>query len=130
MPAAYLNMNMEFEKVSTTFLKVIGMENPAELWFTDLILPSDISKVINIHRQLIREKQESDPHYLPPILSQRAQVIHDLQFWSETVTSFPLRYSETLTMVRQNGTLVRCHLRLDLIQISSMYFVLLLLLVT
>jgi hypothetical protein len=124
-PAAFLTMDFDIAKVSTTFLDALSRAGVQGLRLIDVVAPNDREKVLNHQRQLQDEQRRRDPSYLPPIFGKQEEdrVIQALGFSSEEVGRFSLDREDFLTFVTQDGQQRVYPVRVGLAKQDSIYFV-------
>ncbi len=124
-PAAYLTMEMEIAKASSTFTDALGRQAVQGLHLVDLIAPADREKWLIYQRQLHDEQRMKDPHYLPPIFGKQEEdrVMQSLGFSPEELSRYPLDRQEYLTFMGQDGHPRGYPIRMGLAKQDSIYFV-------
>ncbi|KFA75086.1 hypothetical protein S40288_04025 [Stachybotrys chartarum IBT 40288] len=122
-PVAYLTMDLEFSKVSPTFLDALGGANIVGRKLTEACAAGELEKVLLIRNQLLAEQKRREPNYLPPIMGRGDQVIQGLGFSMEEVARFQLDHQEYLTLVMGDGHTRTFPLRIGLAKEGSYYFV-------
>jgi hypothetical protein len=128
-PVAYLTMDLDFARVSETFVDALGgLRNFRGL--DDITSPAEREKVLDIRNRVYGEQKQREPNYLPPILGTGDQVLHRLGFTLEEVNRFELRHQDYLTFVTAGGVPRVYPVRLGLAKEGSFYFVVLLLGIT
>src|SRR3569833_1261145 len=128
-PAAFLAMNLEIVRASSTFTDAIGRQSIKGLKLVDLIVPGDRERVFNHQRQLQDEQARKDPHYLPPIFGKQEEerVIQGLGFSPEEMGRYPLDRQDFLVFSPQDGQHRSFPVRLGLAKRESIYFLVVLL---
>ncbi|KAK7416055.1 hypothetical protein QQZ08_012137 [Neonectria magnoliae] len=126
-PVAFLNMKMEFAKVSPVFMDAIGGANIQGRNLSDVVMPAEREKVLAIRSQLLEEQTRKEPNYLPPILARLDHIIQGLGFSAEEVGRFQLERQEYLTFRAFDGHARPYPIRLGLAKEGSIYFVVLVL---
>ncbi|KAH8912235.1 hypothetical protein BR93DRAFT_68880 [Coniochaeta sp. PMI_546] len=126
-PVAFLTMDLEIAKASSTFLDALARSSIKGLKLTDVITPSDIEKVLGHQRQMQEEQQRRDPSYLPPIFGKEAEdrVIQALGFSAEDIARYTLDRHDYLTFTTQEGQQRSYPVRLGFAKQDSIYFVVL-----
>ncbi|KPM34766.1 hypothetical protein AK830_g11816 [Neonectria ditissima] len=126
-PVAFLNMKMEFAKVSPVFVDAIGGANMPGRNLSDVVVSAERDKVLAIRSQLLEEQTRKEPNYLPPILARLDHIIQGLGFSTEEVGRFQLERQEYLTFRTFDGQARPYPVRLGLAKEGSIYFVVLVL---
>ncbi|OIW31795.1 hypothetical protein CONLIGDRAFT_241127 [Coniochaeta ligniaria NRRL 30616] len=126
-PAAFLTMDLEIARASSTFFDALSRSGMKGLKLTDVIAPGDIEKVVGYQRQMQEEQQRRDPSYLPPIFGKEAEdrVIQALGFSPEDIARYSLDRQDYLTFVTQEGQQRPYPIRMGLAKQDSIYFVVL-----
>ncbi|KAF7541215.1 hypothetical protein G7Z17_g12006 [Cylindrodendrum hubeiense] len=120
---AFLNMKMEFAKVSPVFADAIGGANIQGRNLSDIVVPAERDRVLAIRSQLLEEQTRKEPNYLPPILARLDHIIQGLGFSAEEVGRFQLERQEYLTFRTFDGQVRQYPVRLGLAKEGSIYFV-------
>jgi hypothetical protein len=128
-PAAFLTMDLEIARASSTFSDALSRSSLKGLKLTDVIAPNDIERVIGHQRQMQEEQQRRDPSYLPPIFGKEAEnrVIQALGFSPEDMARYPRDRQDYLTFTTQEGQHRPYPVRMGLAKQDSIYFVVLIL---
>jgi hypothetical protein len=126
-PAAFLTMDLEIARASSTFLDALLRSSVAGLKLTDIVAASDVERVLGHQRQMHEEQQRRDPSYLPPIFGKEAEnrVIQGLGFGPEDIARYPLDRQDYLTFTAQDGQHRPYPVRMGLAKQDSIYFVVL-----
>lgn len=122
-PVAFLNMKMEFAKVSPVFADAIGSANIQGRNLGDVVVPTERDRVLAIRSQLLEEQTRKEPNYLPPILARLDHIIQGLGFSAEEIGRFQLERQEYLTFRTFDGQARQYPVRLGLAKEGSIYFV-------
>ncbi|KAH8880678.1 hypothetical protein GQ53DRAFT_669403 [Thozetella sp. PMI_491] len=124
-PAAYLTMDMEVAKASSTFVDALGRATVRGQRLVDLVMPGDREKWSICQRQLHEEQRMKEPTYLPPIFGKQEQerVMQSLGFTPEELSRYPLDRHEYLTFMGQDGQPRGYPIRIGLAKQDSIYFV-------
>ncbi|KAH7165495.1 hypothetical protein EDB81DRAFT_638935 [Dactylonectria macrodidyma] len=125
-PVAFLNMKMEFAKVSPTFAEGVGI-NVQGMNLSDIVVSTEREKVSTIRGQLLEEQTRKEPNYLPPILGRLDHIIQGLGFSAEEVGRFQLERQEYLTFQGYDRQFRQHPVRLGLAKEGSIYFVVMML---
>ncbi|KAH7176038.1 hypothetical protein EDB81DRAFT_706267, partial [Dactylonectria macrodidyma] len=129
-PVAFLNMKMEFAKVSPAFVDAIGGANIQGRSLSDIVVPAERERVLAIRSQLLEEQARKEPNYLPPILARLDHIIQGPGFGAEELRRFQLERQEYLTFRtfdRQDRQDRQYPVRLGLAKEGSIYFVVMML---
>ncbi|KAH8656764.1 hypothetical protein BGZ61DRAFT_486536 [Ilyonectria robusta] len=126
-PVAFLNMKMEFAKVSPVFADAIGGANIQGRSLGDIVVPAERERVLAIRSQLLEEQTRKEPNYLPPILARLDHIIQGPGFSAEEVGRFQLERQEYLTFRTFDGQARQYLVRLGLAKEGSIYFVVMML---
>lgn len=128
-PVAFLTTELEFAKVSTSFVEAIGSQQIRGRRLIDVVHAAERDRVINLQRALQDEQGRKEPNYLPPIFGKQEtdRVIHGLPFSSESISRFQLDHHEFLTFAGIDGHQRPFPVRIGLAKEDSIYFVVLLL---
>lgn len=126
-PAAFLTMDLEIARASSTFSDALSRSSVKGLKLTDILAPGDTEKVFSHQRQMQEEQQRRDPSYLPPIFGKEAEdrVIQGLGFSSEDIARYLLDRQDYLTFTTQDGQQRPYPIRMGLAKQDSIYFVVL-----
>lgn len=129
VPAAYLAMDLEISKASSTFSDAVGHHNMKGLNLLDVILPEDRRNIQALLHQMHDERERKDPQYLPPIFAtrDRERIIQALGFGQDDMGRFALDRSEYLTFRAHDGQQRAFRVNLGLAKQESIYFIVLLL---
>lgn len=124
-PAAFLTMDMEIAKASTTFIDAINRASVRGAKLAELLVPGDKDKISVHQRQMQDEQTRKDPNYLPPIFGKQEEdrVIQGLGFSAEDLARYPLERLEYLTFAMQDGQHRTFSVRLGLAKQDSIYFI-------
>lgn len=124
-PAAFLTMDFDIAKASSTFLEALSRGGLQGLRLSDVVAPNDREKVLNHQRRLQDEQRRRDPSYLPPIFGKQEEdrVIQALGFSSEEVGRYSLDKEDFLTFVTHDGQQRVYPVRIGLAKQDSIYFV-------
>ena len=125
-PVAYLTMELVISSVSTTFMDAIGGFNPMGRNLTELLVSSELDKVLRVREQLREEQKRREPNYLPPIMGRGERILEGLGFSMEEVSRYNLDRQEYLAFAA-DGHPRHLPLRMSLAKEGSYYFVVLLL---
>lgn len=126
-PVAFLDMKMDFAKVSPAFADAVGVVNLLGRNLSDVVVPTERDRVMAIRGQLYQEQIRKEPNYLPPILARLDHIIQGLGFNMDELNRFQLDRHEYLTFAGLDGHARPYHLRLGLAKEGSIYFVVVLL---
>lgn len=126
-PVAFLNLQLEFAKVSPVFVEAVGGGNMEGRNLSDVVVPAERERVLSIRSQLLEEQTRKEPNYLPPILGRIDHIMQSLGFTAEDVGRFPLDRQDYLTFRSYDGQVRSYPVRLGLAKEGSIYFVVLLL---
>ncbi len=133
-PAAFLTMDLEIAKASSTFTDAIGRSAVNGLKLTDVVISADRDRILSHQRQLREERSRDDPQYLPPIFGkpEEERVFQGLGFSPEEMVRYALDRQDFLTFSAQDGLgLGRGHaVRMGLAKQGSIYFIVVLLNIT
>lgn len=126
-PAAFLTMDLEIARASSTFSDALLRPSLRGLKLTDVIAASDVEKVVGHQRQMQEEQQRRDPSYLPPIFGKEAEdrVMQGLGFSPEDIARYSLDRQDYLTFVTPEGQHRPYPIRMGLAKQDSIYFVIL-----
>ncbi|KAH7124650.1 hypothetical protein EDB81DRAFT_846952 [Dactylonectria macrodidyma] len=116
-PVAFLNMKLEFAKVSPVFVDAIGRSNIQGRNLSDIVIPAERERVLTIRSQLLEEQTRKEPNYLPPILARLDHIIQGPE----------LRAEEYLTFQTFDRQARQYPVRLGLAKERSIYFVVMIL---
>ncbi|KAG6009591.1 hypothetical protein E4U21_001958 [Claviceps maximensis] len=128
-PVAYLHMSLDFVKGSASFWDMLGLPNMAGRNLRDIVLPTELEKVMAIHSYLNSEQRGREPNYLPPILGRGfEQCVTRLGFAIEDLGRFQPILQENLVFARGAGICPRpIPIHAGLVKEGSFYFIVLLL---
>ncbi|KAI5463435.1 hypothetical protein BGZ63DRAFT_441981 [Mariannaea sp. PMI_226] len=126
-PVAFLNMQLEFAKVSPVFAEALGGASMEGRNLIDTLVSTERDKVLAIRSQLLEEQTRKEPNYLPPILGGIDRVMQSLGFSVEDITRFLLDRQEYLTFRTYDGQVRSFPVRFGLAKEASIYFVVLVL---
>ncbi|RKU45054.1 hypothetical protein DL546_006772 [Coniochaeta pulveracea] len=124
-PAAFLTMDFDIAKASSTFMEALARGHVQGLKLIDVVAHNDREKVLNHQRQLHDEQRRRDPSYLPPIFGKQEEdrVIQALSFSSEEVGRYSLDKEDFLTFMTKDGQQRVYPVRIGLAKQDSIYFV-------
>ncbi|KUI68792.1 hypothetical protein VM1G_04218 [Cytospora mali] len=124
-PAAFLNMDLEVAKVSSTFADVIGRPIIQGLRITDMLAFGDKERMMALQRQMQDEQARREPNYLPPmyVKQEEEKVFRSLGFSREEIASYPLERSDNLRFSDHAGQPRSFSVRLGLAKRGSIYFI-------
>jgi len=123
-PAAFLTIDLEFTKASSTFQEAIGRSAVKGLKLVDLVIPQDREKASNLQRRIQDEQKRKNPTYLPPIFgkAKEEEVMQKLGFTPEELSRYPLDWQEFLSFLSQDGQVRQIPVRMGLAMQDSIYF--------
>ncbi|KAJ9161943.1 Transcription activator of gluconeogenesis ERT1 [Coniochaeta hoffmannii] len=126
-PAAFLTMDFEIARASSTFSDALSRGNVEGQKLTDVVAASDVERVLGHHRQIHEEQQRRDPSYLPPIFGKETEnrVIQALGFSPEEMARYSLDRQDYLTFTTKEGQHRPYPVRMGLAKQDSIYFVVL-----
>lgn len=126
-PAAFLTMDLEISRASSTFSDALSRSTVQGFKLIDIIAHGDIEKVLGHQRQMQEEQKRRDPTYLPPIFGKEKedQVIQALGFSLEDIARYPLDRQDYLTFTTQEGQQRAFPIRMGFVKQESIYFVVL-----
>ncbi|KAK2614346.1 hypothetical protein N8I77_001183 [Diaporthe amygdali] len=124
-PAAFLTMDLEVVKASSTFLEATGRPIIQSLRITDLLAQGDREKMVALQRQMQEEQARREPNYLPPmyVKQEEENVLRSLGFSREEMAGYSLELLENLRFNDQAGQLRNLPVRLGLAKRGSIYFI-------
>lgn len=124
-PMAFLTMEMEFARASSTFADAIGRSSVKGLNLAELVAPGDRDRALGCRREIQEEQLQKDPHYLPPIFGRQEadRVIQSLGFSHDELSRYALDRQEFLGFVGQDGQTRHFSVRMGLAKQESIYFV-------
>ncbi|KUI55134.1 Transcription activator of gluconeogenesis ERT1 [Cytospora mali] len=124
-PAAFLNMDLEVAKVSSTFADAIGRPIIQGLRITDMLAFGDKERMMALQRQMQDEQARREPNYLPPmyVKQEEEKVFRALGFSREEIASYPLERSDNLRFSDHAGQPRSFSVRLGLAKRGSIYFI-------
>ncbi|KAL2023411.1 hypothetical protein VTK56DRAFT_2768 [Thermocarpiscus australiensis] len=127
-PVAFLTLNFEFSKASSSFLNALRRTSVTGLKLENVLVAEEQTKASRLQRQAQEEQSRKEPTYLPPILRERGEtVMQSLGFTSEEVLRYPLPWLDTFTFLGDDGQARQFPVRAGLATEDSIYFVVLLL---
>lgn len=124
-PVAYLTIDLQFLKASTTFWDVVGLPNMAGRSLGDVVLTTEKEKLAQIRAHFHSEQKARDPKYIPPVLENGFYNIKELGFVE--ASRFPLDFYGRLAFVGANGYASLMSIRAGLAKEESFCFIVLLL---
>lgn len=124
-PAAFLTMDFEVAKASSTFCDAVGRPSVLGQKLADLLAPSDRDKAAACQRAMQEEQWRSHPSYLPRIVGKEdeARVMRSLGFSADELARYPLDRHEHLLFVGQDGQSRALTGRMGLAKQDSVWFV-------
>ncbi|KAI1409618.1 hypothetical protein F5Y13DRAFT_193123 [Hypoxylon sp. FL1857] len=122
-PVAFLTMDLEILRVSSTFTEVVGSRSIVGRRLWEVVSPSERDRVIALQRSLQDERSRKEPNYLPPIFEKQdaERVIRGLP---ESISRFQLDRQDFFTFSGGDGQ--TRPIRIGLAKEDSIYFVVLL----
>ncbi|PKS08981.1 hypothetical protein jhhlp_003594 [Lomentospora prolificans] len=126
-PVAYLTMELEIVKASTSFLEVVGIQSLKGRALYDVVLPAERDRVDGYKRQLHDDRARQEPRYLPPIFNKHEseRVIQALGFGAEDFSRIPLDRPGHLTFLAVDGQQRSLSFQFGLTKVESIYVVVL-----
>jgi hypothetical protein len=125
-PVAYLNMNMEFMKVSSTFVDAVGsIPELVGRTLSDVTTPKERDRIMALREILIAEQKRLEPNYLPPIFDKGEQVAGRLGLTSSDISERQLDRRDYITFVAADGHLRSHPVRLGVFKEATFYFIVL-----
>lgn len=124
-PAAFLTMDLELAKVSSTFLDAIGRHSVQGLRITDVLALEDRDRMAALQRQIQSEQTRREPNYLPPmyVKQEEERVFRALGFSREELAPYSLDMTENLHFTDQTGQIRSVQARLGLAKYGSIFFI-------
>lgn len=124
-PAAFMTMDLELAKVSSTFLDAIGRHSAQGLRITDVLALEDRDRMAALQRQIQSEQARREPNYLPPmyVKQEEERVFQALGFSREELAPYSLDMVETLHFTDQSGQIRSVQARLGLAKYGSIFFI-------
>lgn len=124
-PAAFLTMDLEMAKVSSTFLDAIGRLSVQGLRITDVLALEDRDRMAALHRQIQAEQARREPNYLPPmyVKQEEERVFRALGFSREELAPYSVDMVENLHFTDQSGQVRSVQARLGLAKYGSIFFI-------
>lgn len=124
-PTAYLNMDLEFVKATSSFIESMGLPNDlVGRRLHDIVLQQQGSDRISpIREELLKEQKRWEPNYLPPIFDRGASVTQRLGFTAADIGRARFLVREYLPIVAANGQVHQFPLQIGLMKEASFYFV-------
>ena len=124
-PVAFLTTELEFAKVSTSFVEAVGSQPILGRRLMEVVNVAERDRVIALQRVLQDEQGRKEPNYLPPIFGKQEteRVIQSLPFSPESISRFQLDRQEYLTFATPDGQQRSFAVRIGLAKEDSIYFV-------
>lgn len=124
-PVAFLTMDLEVVKASTTFWEAVGRPVIQSPRITEMLALGDKEKMVALQRQMQDEQARREPNYLPPMYAKQEEenVLRSLGFSREEMASYSLGLLENLRFNDQTGQLRNLSVRLGLAKRGSIYFI-------
>lgn len=123
-PVAYLNMNLEFVKVSPTFDDALAARSSiVGRRLADIVAQSDIDRISTLCNTFAAEQKRREPNYLPPIFGTSDQALQNLYFSREAVSQVQFDRDEYFGFSTPEGYLRPHSIRFGLLKSGSMYFI-------
>ncbi|KAH9887193.1 hypothetical protein F4778DRAFT_786489 [Xylariomycetidae sp. FL2044] len=124
-PIAFLTLDLEVVKASSTFVEAIGIQFILGRNLMDVVSPPERDRTIALQRSLQDEQGRKEPNYLPPIFGKQEaeRVINALPFSPESISRFQLDRQDFFTFVSADGQPRTYHIRVGLAKEDSIYFV-------
>ena len=125
-PVAFLTIDLEFSKASTSFLNALGRTSVMGLKLINVLVAEERAKASKLQQQAQEEQTRKEPTYLPPIFNERSEtVIQSLGFTSEELSRYSLPWLDTFTFLGDDGQARQYPIRAGLATRNSIYFVVL-----
>lgn len=127
--AAFLTMELEIAKASSSFLDAVGRPSVQGLRITDLLGLGDRERMMALQRQIQEEQARREPNYLPPmyVKQEEEKVFRALGFTREELAPYPLDVMETFRFNDQAGQPRSFSARLGLAKYGSIFFIIMVL---
>lgn len=123
-PIAYLNMDLEFVKVSSTFNEAIAARSSIiGRRLSDVLASNEVERTVGLGSVLVNEQKRREPNYLPPIFGRDDHAIQSLSFVQDAVAQIQLHIDEFFGFVTPDGHTRSYPVRLGLFKEQSLYFV-------
>lgn len=123
-PIAYLNMDLEFVKVASTFNEAIAARSSIiGRQLSDVVATNEAERIAGIRSGLINEQKRREPNYLPPIFGRSDHAIQSLSFSQDAVAQIQLHIDEFFGFVTPDGHMRPYPVRLGIFKEQSLYFV-------
>lgn len=125
-PCAYLNMEMQIAKSTSSFGETIGMQSILSRKFQEIVSPTDREKVVRLQRGFEEERREREPNYLPPIYLvkfEEDRVIQSIGFSPDELSQARTDRQEMFTFQAADGQQRTFQVRFGLAKKESTYFI-------
>ena len=124
-PVAFLTTELEFAKVSASFLEAIGSQPILGRRLVEVVNVAERDRVVALQRALQDEQGRKEPNYLPPIFGKQEteRVIQSLPFSPESISRFQLDRQDFFTFAAPDGQQRSFPVRIGLAKEDSIYFV-------
>lgn len=124
-PAAFLTMDLEVAKTSSTFLDTIGRAAVQGLRITDLLVPEDRGRMAALQRHVQDEQTRREPNYLPPMYAKQEEekVFRALGFSREELAPYTLDMVDNFRFTDQTGQARSVNVQLGLAKYGSIFFI-------
>lgn len=128
-PAAFLTMELEVAKASSTFLDAVGRPAVQGMRITDLLASGDRERMTILQRQIQEEQARREPNYLPPmyVKQEEEKVFRALGFTRDELAPYALDMMETFRFNDQGGQLRSFSARVGLAKYGSIFFIIMVL---
>jgi hypothetical protein len=123
---AYLSMEMQIAKATSSFSETIGLQSVFSRKLQDIVSPADREKVARLQRTFEEERREREPNYLPPIYLAKFEedrFIQSVGFSPEEMSQVRTDRQEMLTFQAPDGQQRTFQLRLGMAKKESTYFI-------
>jgi hypothetical protein len=121
----YLNMEMQIAKASQSFCETTGLQSIVSRKFQDVVIATDVDKVLRLQRAFEDERREREPNYLPPIYLkfEEDRVIQAVGFGPDELGQVRVDRQEVFTFQGPDGQQRSFQVRMGLAKKDSTYFI-------
>lgn len=122
---AYLNMEMQFAKVSPGFSETIGVQSVVSKKLQEVVSTNDRDKITRLQANLEEERRARELNYLPPIYLkiEEDRLIQSVSFGPEDMSQFRMEHQERITFHAPDGQQRTFQVRIGLAKKESTYIV-------
>lgn len=123
-PLAFMNMDLEFVKVSPTFTEALSLpQNLVGRRFGDLVPSPETDRIVIMRNEFVNEQKRREPNYLRPIYDRGQHAVRALQFTADQANRVSFTKYEYWPIVSLNGQVKSHPLKLGLLKEGLFFFI-------